>query len=70
MSAKYEWGMAAAAHLVIQGRAEDFQNVWAWAWIHYGENAMYADWADGFYIGLRSAGYALEGAGQAVLESV
>ena len=70
MSTKFQWGSAAAAHLVIQGDAGDFKDVWAWAWNHYGENAMYADWADGFVVGLQASGYALEGAGRAVLESV
>ena len=70
MSAKFEWGMAGAAHLVILGDAKDLQDVWFWAWNHYGENAMYADWSDGFATGLGLAGYTLEGAGRAVLQPV
>jgi hypothetical protein len=63
-------GTAAAAHLVIQGDAKDFQDVWAWSWKHYGEEAMTRDWSEGFYVGLRAAGYVqVEGAGRFVLES-
>ena len=63
-------GSGAAAHLVIQGDAKDFQDVWAWAWNHYGEEAMGTDWSDGFVVGLQKAGYAqAEGAGRFVPES-
>lgn len=66
----FQWGSAAAAHLVIQGDAGDFKDVWAWAWNHYGENAMGTDWADGFVVGLQASGYTqVEGAGRFVLES-
>jgi hypothetical protein len=55
---------------VIQGDAKDFQDVWAWSWKHYGEEAMTGDWSEGFYVGLRAAGYVqVEGAGRFVLES-
>ncbi len=35
----------------------------------YGEEAMTGDWSEGFYVGLRAAGYVLEGAGRFVPES-
>jgi hypothetical protein len=66
MSAKYRLGMAAGAYLVDLGTSEDLRDIWKWAWDRYGEAAMDAEWADGFYSDLRSAGYILEGAGRVV----
>lgn len=69
MSDLFGRGVAAAAHLVIQGDPEDFNNIWLWSWKHYGEEVLMGAWSDGFYTALRAAGYQLVGAGQMVPES-
>lgn len=61
MATKFDWGMAAATHLAIQGDADDLADVWSWAWKHYGDNALYTEWGNGFYTGLRLSGFTIEG---------